>query len=472
MGTGLCLLGLLLAPGQPAERTDWPLTPRLGQAQELVYRGSYTEEDVDSSKQAKRSHRIEIRVFALNTSPRQTDVATLTILRPQSGANGTTKEAPGALVDLELGHVDAQGKVWFDEDPIAISHRRLLPSRECGMFVEAPEGRAEINKHWEIADPGQPAREWTLTGLVNLGSSRCLKLVGVQQSGWEKPQADQAAWRRSDTVWLIPRLGVAQRVERVIEHREPGRQVATQRSVLAYELESSLEYPGELSKDRRREIMAVRQFAESLASLQAKTPPYTKQLDALLARIDNHLENRPPTPYREAIGQIKRRVEAARRGESPPAPIALAKNGRPAAAQGSSPAPDLTAVNYQDRQSVALKAFLGKPALFVFYNPKSRTAEELLGFAQCVQDAHSDALKVVAFPISDDAEGIKKQNADLHLTILVLEGSKLRQRYAVEETPKLILLDAKGTVRGSYVGWGSETGPALQADLKKTLAAP
>src|SRR5947209_10733320 len=142
MGTGLCLLGLLLAPGQQAERTEWPLGPRLGQAQELVYRGSYTEEDVDSSKQAKRSHRVEIRVFALNTSSRQTDVATLTIFRPQS-AIGTTEEAPVALVNLELGHVDAQGKVWFDEEAIAISHRRLLPSRECGMFVEAPGGRAE-----------------------------------------------------------------------------------------------------------------------------------------------------------------------------------------------------------------------------------------------------------------------------------------------------------------------------------------
>jgi peroxiredoxin len=298
-------------------------------------------------------------------------------------------------------------------------------------------------------------------------------LVGVQQSsGWEEPRADQDGWRRTDTVWLIPRLGVAQKVERVIEHRDPGRQVATHKSTMVYEMESSLQYPGELSKDRRREIMVARQFAETLTPLQAKGPRYMKQLEALQARVDNHLENQPPTPYREAIIQIKHRVEAARRGESPPAPITLVKDRPPAVAEMGSAAPDFAATDFNGRQSVRLKSLLGKPAVLVFYNPKSRTAEEQLLFAQQTHEAHLGVLRVVGFPMSDDAEVVEKQRTYLHLTILLLQGSGLRQSYAVIETPKVIILDAKGIVRGSYVGWGSETGPAVLADLKRILAAP
>ena len=46
----------------------------------------------------------------------------------------------------------------------------------------------------------------------------------------------------------------------------------------------------------------------------AYAPPFL----ALLARIDAHLERRPPTPYRQAVLQVRARVEAARRGETAP----------------------------------------------------------------------------------------------------------------------------------------------------------
>jgi len=473
MGTTLCLMGFLLAPAQAAERTEWPIVPRLSQGQELVYRGSYTEAQTVSDEQVKRNHRIEIRVFVLDASARQTDVALFTVLRPKGIPKGRVEESVVELASLELAHIDGQGKVTIDGDAMVASPLDGPTSRDCGFFVEAPGGRAEVDKSWEIAEPGWPVRVWKLVGLVNVGSSRCLKLVGVQQSGtWGKPRADQAAWRRSDTVWLIPRLDVAQKVERVIEHREPGRQVATHKSTMVYELESSLQYPGELSKDRRREIMMARQFADVLTPLQAKGPRYTKQLEALQAKIDHHLENQPPTPYREAILQIKHRVEAARRGESPPAPITLVKDRPPAVAEMGSAAPDFAASDFNGRQSVRLKSLLGKPAMFVFYNPNSRTAEEQLLFAQKTQEAHKGVLTVVGFPMSDDAEAVGKQKTDLRLTILLLQGSGLRQTYAVNETPKVIILDAKGIVRGSYVGWGSETGPAVLADLKRMLTAP
>ena len=37
----------------------------------------------------------------------------------------------------------------------------------------------------------------------------------------------------------------------------------------------------------------------------------------MLTKINYHLENVAPTPYREALLHLKRRVEAAQRGEVP-----------------------------------------------------------------------------------------------------------------------------------------------------------
>src|SRR5205085_1446607 len=141
------------------------------------------------------------------------------------------------------------------------------------------------------------------------------KFEGVQQSDdWDRPRADRTAWRRLDVVWMMPKIGVAFRVERTLERREPARQEPSQRSVVRYELESTLQYPGQLFEDRRREILQARSFYESVLPLlpaPGRYPPRT--FDAVLARINNHLESQPPTPYRDAIIQVRRRVEAARR---------------------------------------------------------------------------------------------------------------------------------------------------------------
>src|SRR5262249_57709729 len=113
-----------------------------------------------------------------------------------------------------------------------------------------------------------------------------------------------------------PGRGVVSGVERVSERREPGRDKPTQKSVLRYELESSLPYPQKLYEDRRQEITQAHAFFESAAPLLAQPGKSGPQLEALQATITHHLDRQPPTPYREAVLQVKRRVEAARRGEA------------------------------------------------------------------------------------------------------------------------------------------------------------
>ena len=97
------------------------------------------------------------------------------------------------------------------------------PTVECGAFAAVPDGKVAADSTWEAGEPGRPVHAWRVVGPDTVVGARCLKLEGVQKSeDWDKPRADHTAWRRTDTVWLAPRLGVAARVERVIERREPG----------------------------------------------------------------------------------------------------------------------------------------------------------------------------------------------------------------------------------------------------------
>jgi peroxiredoxin len=335
------------------------------------------------------------------------------------------------------------------------------------MFIQTVRGQAEAGATWEIAEANRPPLIWKLVGSDNAGSLPCWKMAGVQQTDdWEKPRADRSAWKRTDTVWLIPRLGVAQKVERLIEHREPGRQTATEKYSLTYELESCLNYPRELSQDRQREITLVHQVSRAIIAIQDKPATSMRQLATLQARIANHLESQPPTPYRDAVLQLKSRVESAQRGELPPEPN-VSKSEKPLSiAKPGQRAPGFITTNYGGGGPVALKDWLGKPILMVFYSPGSRTAVELLNFAQETQVAHREDLSVLGLSMSEDAEAVLKQQAELRLTIPLLHGGGLRQSFSVDSTPKLMLLDGKGIVRAVYDGWGGETGTAILADLK------
>src|SRR5262249_21711583 len=191
---------------------------------------------------------------------------------------------------------------------------------ECGAFVETPRERVRLDQAWQISEDGRPTRSWQGGGTEMGNGTNCVKPAGTQQAhDWDRPRADRTAWRRQDPVWLSRRLGIAYRVERVIERREPARDKPTQKSVLRYELESSLPYPQKLYEDRRQEITQAHAFFASAAPLLAQPSKFGPQLEALQAKITHHLDHQPPTPYREAVLQVKRRVEAARRGESPPA---------------------------------------------------------------------------------------------------------------------------------------------------------
>jgi peroxiredoxin len=116
-----------------------------------------------------------------------------------------------------------------------------------------------------------------------------------------------------------------------------------------------------------------------------------------------------------------------------------------------------------------LRRWLGRPILLVFYKPSSPTAADVLRYAQRLSTDHGRGLTVLGMSVDDDPAPVLKQRADLGLTFPVLSGSGLRTSYAVEATPKFVLLDAAGIVRGAYLGWGREIPNEVQEELRRWL---
>src|SRR5262249_59157699 len=95
-------------------------------------------------------------------------------------------------------------------------------------------------------------------------------------------------------------------------------------------------------------------------------------------------DHRPATPSREAMLSVRRRVEAAKRGEAPaPAVAEQGTESSTVAALGHT-APDFVVPDFTAKESARLRRFLGKPILMVFYHPASPTTPDLLRYAQKV----------------------------------------------------------------------------------------
>jgi len=456
----------------PAIGGDWVLVPHLKRSQELVYRGTFSEEGRGGRVQFSRDYRMETRIFVMETPPRGAEVALLTVLkhRPSSGEPPSGAELTASSVRLERARVDLQGKITADPSVRLLVPLEGAPTLDCGAFVALPGGRVSVGQEWLAVEEDRPPITWRAAGAEMMGGNSCIKLIGEQKSDdWDRPRADRTAWHRQDTVWLVPNLGLAYRVEREIKQREPAHREPTQRSMLRVEMESNFQLSGEAGESRRREITQALTLRDTLTPMLTQPARYDQHLAALLKKIDYHLDQ-PPTPYRLAILQIKRRAEAARRGETPPEPIRETKPVATVAALGQL-APDFLATNLSGGGSAQLRRWSGKPVLLVFYHPASGTTPTVLRYAQQLLAAFPQRITVVGMCVSEDAEVVRKQHAEMKLTYPILSAGGLRGSFGVETTPKIILLDSANIVRGEYLGWGRETPREVHEELKHWLPA-
>jgi peroxiredoxin len=476
------LLGCVLAPAQatskplpspaaPLRAGDWVLTPRLSRGQELVYRGTFTEQAVGTRVQFQRTYRVESRFFVLETIPRGMRLAALTTLQNRTARpapKGVRIEPISSSVRLERLTIDLQCKIQTDPGLSATVPLDGPPTLEVGAFLETPRGRAASSQGWETVEPDRPTIAWQIAGSEAVNGQPCIKVVGVQQTEeWDRPRGDRGAWRRQDVVWISPRTGLTARVERTIEHREPACRETAQKSVLRYELESSMPLPGQLAQDRRQEILQTLSCREAAAPMLPAPGRYGKPLEALDRKIAYHLENQPTTPYREALVLVKRQVEAARRGEV--AAVVHEESMRPNVAALGEAAPDFIAAEFTGKGSARLARWKGKPILLVFYQPSAYTAADVLRFAQEVHNGYGKYATVVGLSVSDNPAEVLKQRAALGVGFPLLHGGGMRISYSVETTPKMVLIDAAGVVRGAYVGWGRETAVEVLTELRRWL---
>jgi peroxiredoxin len=459
------LLGCVLVPAQTPTPADARLQPHLARSQEFVYRGTYVEESLGDRTQYSRSYRVETRVFVLDAAAKETELAFFTVLK-----NKDAKSAePAASMRLERVRVDPTGKVSADAAVSLSVPLAGVPTAECGIFVEVPVGRRQGDETWEVAEDGRPARTWQIAGSEKVGGTTCIKVVGVQQGDdWDRPAGDHPPFRRTDTLWLAPGLGIATKVERVIEHKEAGHKEPTRRAVLRYEMESNLQYPGQLSEDRRSEIQQAISLRNEATPLLATPAKYGTQFTTLLNKINYHLDHQTPTPYRDAVLALKRRVEAGKRGEVTPQ-VAEDNTGAATIATVGHLAPDFLVSGFGNAKATRLRSLQGKPVLLVFYSPLSSISPDVLGYAEKMNAAYGQKLTIVGMSVSDDEDKVKKQLADLNLNFPVVHGGGLRLTYGVETTPKLVLIDATGVVRGDWLGWGQATPDEVMAELKQWM---
>ncbi|MGH7174472.1 MAG: peroxiredoxin family protein [Gemmataceae bacterium] len=487
MAATLYLLSCLLMPGQtmpqppriaPARvlassSSDWLLLPRLSRGQELVYRGAYTEEGSGGRVQFSRSYRLETRILVLETPPQGADLAVLTLLKHRSATSlpAINSNVSPVSVRLERAHVDLQGKITADANVNFLVPLDRAPTLECGAFIALPGGRLHVGQEWVVLEDQRPPLTWRATGTEMVSGNSCIKLIGEQKSeDWDRPRGDRAAWRRQETVWLAPHLGLAYRLEREILQREPAHREATQRSVLRIEMESAFQLSGQGAGSRRQEVKQALAFRDSLTPLLAQPARCGPHLAALLHKIEQHLADQPESPYRPAVLQVKRRVEAAQRGEKPPEPIREIPRIATGAAIGQR-APDFIVTNFTDGGSTQLRRWIGKPIVLVFYHPTSTASPTVLRYAQQLHARYPRRPQVAGMSISDNADLVKRQHAELGLTFPLLSAGGLRGSFGVASTPKIVLLDGSNIIRGEYLGWawGGETAREVEEELKRWL---
>jgi len=345
------------------------------------------------------------------------------------------------------------------------------PTAEFGALVEVPRSALSPEQSWEVGEEGRSPRTWRVAGTEVVQSTLCVKLVGTQQSvDWDRPRGDHTAWQRRDTVWLAPQVGVAYRVERIIERRAPLRTEPTYRAVVRYERDSQPTYSGKLFEDCVFEIERFRKFQEEAEPLVRQPDLYKPQLDALLRRIAAHLQQ-PPTVghYRKAIVQLQHRLEAAQRGIITPGTEAAVVEASPQRAVLGQRVPDFVATELAQHESVRLYRLLGRPILLMFYNPATDIGRQVLRFGQALSEKHRPAVTVLGLAVTDDEELVKRQQAEMRLTFPLLEGKGLHQTYGVDGTPRFVVLDSDGVLRASYTGWGAHTAHEIAQEVERWL---
>jgi hypothetical protein len=71
--------------------------------------------------------------------------------------------------------------------------------------------------------------------------------------------------------------------------------------------------------------------------------------------------------------------------------------------------------------------------------------------------------------VTEDEEVVQRQHKEMKLTFPILDGNNMLALFAVDATPRFVVLDKQGIVRGAWTGWGIQTAPEVLECLQKWM---
>lgn len=452
---------------QTPAAAEFPLTPRWTQGQELVYRGSLHETSQGQGVQFSRRYQLEARAFVLDVpQPGVVHLAAFTRVT-LAAANGEKAEA--ASLRLEVGRLDESGRFQPRHARTPYGEFEGPDSFEDGYLVELPRGAVRGQSAWSLETPGEPPRTLRLVGAEDHAGATCLKLALTQQSeDWDQPRGDRSAWRSETFLWVHPRTGFVQKLERVLLGRPAAHRAPTYRLTASYELESQLRYEGRFFEDRKREIELHQELQHQLRGYGAPgTRTIAGAYEALVDRLDRALGKLSATPYRDALLRLREQALAARQRQLP-APVVESGEAPKERLGPGQPAPDFIVRSLDGGAEAGLRTWRGKAALFVFFHPKASSAPLLLPAIQKLaqETAGDPKIAIVGMAMADDEAELRRCRERFNLTFPIFAGTSLRQSYEVAATPHLVLVDAGGKIAEIRSGWGPESALGLAAELK------
>jgi peroxiredoxin len=457
---------------------------KLDKGAEINWRGSFSEAIIRPNVRAFRAYEVETRAFVLDVSDKGADVAVFTLIKLKPDVKIVPEPPPIARV--ELLRIDSRGNsLSLPADSLALAHEKRkpnplppmtlegLPTIDAALFVPLPDGQLQPGKAWEVAEEKRPSLNYRLEGSESIKGARTWKTLVLQQTDdWEALKIDRPAWRRGEAIWVSAQYGWTARLERVIEKRDPQSGEVGFRSKLLLEQVGRLTYPGRLSEDRREEIAAALQYIADYDRLVADTNRRPESFDRLLRQIEQHMASHfmgDTLPYREPILWIKRKAEAAKRGQIPPAALPPETVEAPVGLTLNRAAPDVTAVDLTNNETITLSKLRGRPVLLLYYQPgNAKTAEPLLNFAQSLHVKHGNKASILPLAIGTSDVALQQRN-DLKMTVHVFGGRDVYRTHGIEATPAFVILDANGMVKRITGGWSDENADAVRVELEKWL---
>ena len=473
MQTSLCLVTCALMLAQTGDRAEWQLSPQLASGTELLYRGELLEEDLGPQFQRQTRYRLDATLLVLEAGVKDWQVAFLTTLtridakEPMSKPDNDGKRPPAktaaempASLRIELAKVETQGRVRNKDGRLVQIPLKGIPTLESGFFVAVPLTKVGRNYTWDAPEEGRTPLRWQVVGTESSGGILCIKLVGVQQSeDWEQGRADHVAWRRRDTIWLHPQFHVAQRVERIIERREPARQHPTERVTVRYELESPLKYPSIVFNERRQEILKAADFYDTTQALIQDPTRNRATMDAQITRIAHFVDRGRDLAYRPVFAHLVSTLENAKKAEAP-VPLGQEESAPLPTLRGigvGHRAPDFLISAFTQEEPTRFQAKSEKPTLVFFYSPTSTMTREILMYARQLSQRKGTPVRVLAFAVAPDAELVRKQHQEFRLNIPIHDGNGMRLTFGVEQTPRFVVIDREGLITFTQTGWGLHT---------------